>query len=62
MRSAAEEEQQQAVVFFKSKFTFFSSDVSHVCRQGILACGAGCGGEGRSFWFLLLFLRLIFLG
>lgn len=57
MRCAAKEEQQQPVFFFfKSKFTFFSSDVSHVCRQGILH-----RGEGGSFYFLLLFLRLIFL-
>lgn len=58
MRCAAKEEQRQAVFFFlKSKFTFFSSDVSHVCRQGI-----SHSGEGESFCFLLLFLRLNFFG
>lgn len=56
MRCAAKEEQRQEVFFFsKSKFTFFPSDVSHVCRQGT------SHREGGSFCFLLLFLRLNFL-
>lgn len=52
--------------FFKSKFTFFSSDVSHVCRQGISHSGEGERASAFSFfsfvWIFWVHFQDILLG
>lgn len=63
MRAAAKGERQQVLFFFfKSKFTFFSHCVSHVCRQGTPhAAQDTVANEAASDASLFLF-HLIFWG